>query len=53
VLTSARIEQTLRPAGLDWITALRAPAIKQLAAELCASSSAIGHGEGGAVHSGQ
>jgi hypothetical protein len=53
VLTSARIEQTLRPAGLDWITALRAPAIKQLAAELCASSSAIGHGEGGAVHSGR
>src|SRR5256714_12371345 len=33
VLTSARIEQTLRPAGLDWITALRALAIKQLAAE--------------------
>src|SRR5712672_2772353 len=33
VLTSARIEQTLRPAGLDRITALRAPAIKQLAAE--------------------
>src|SRR5215470_2631633 len=32
VLTSARIEQALRPAGLDWITALRAPAIKQLAA---------------------
>jgi Transposase DDE domain len=33
VLTSARIEETLRPAGLDWITALRAPAIKALAAE--------------------
>src|SRR5437667_9684763 len=33
LLTSARIAQTLRPAGLDWITALRAPAIKQLAAE--------------------
>src|ERR1700748_2722427 len=33
LLTSARIEQTLRPAGLDWITALRAPALKQLAAE--------------------
>jgi hypothetical protein len=33
LLTSARIDQTLRPAGLDWITALRAPAIKQLAAE--------------------
>ena len=32
LLTSARIEQTIRPAGLDWITALRAPAIKQLAA---------------------
>src|SRR6202007_21255 len=33
LLTSAPIEQTLRPAGLGWITALRAPAIKQLAAE--------------------
>ena len=33
ILTSARIKQTLRPAGLDWITALRAPAIKQLAAK--------------------
>src|SRR4029453_10557886 len=33
LLTSVRIEQTLRPAGLDWITALRAPAIRQLAAE--------------------
>jgi hypothetical protein len=31
MLTAARIEQTLRPAGLDWITALRAPAIQQLA----------------------
>jgi hypothetical protein len=33
MLTSARIEQTLRPAGLDWITALRGPAIRQLAAD--------------------
>lgn len=33
MLTSARIEQTLRPAGLDWISALRGPAIRQLAAE--------------------
>ena len=33
LLTNARIEETLRPAGLDWITALRAPAIKALAAE--------------------
>lgn len=33
MLTEARIAQTLRPAGLDWITALRAPAIKTLAAE--------------------
>jgi Transposase DDE domain len=33
LLTEARITETLRPAGLDWITALRAPAIKALAAE--------------------
>ena len=33
LLTDARINETLRPAGLDWITALRAPAIKALAAE--------------------
>jgi len=33
MITDARIEQGLRPAGLDWITALRAPAIKALAAE--------------------
>ncbi len=33
MLTQARIEKTLRPAGLDWITALRAPAIQVLAAE--------------------
>jgi len=32
MLTSARIDETLRPAGLDWITALRAPAIQALAA---------------------
>ena len=32
VLTAARIELALRPAGLDWITALRAPAIQSLAA---------------------
>ena len=31
MLTAARIEQALRPAGLDWITALRGPAIRQLA----------------------
>jgi Transposase DDE domain len=33
MLTSARIEQDLKPAGLDWITALRAPAIQTLAAQ--------------------
>jgi len=33
MITDARIEQTLRPAGLDWITALRARAIQQLAVE--------------------
>jgi len=33
MITDARIEEALRPAGLDWITALRAPAIRELAAE--------------------
>ncbi len=33
MITSARIEVELKPAGLDWITALRAPAIQALAAE--------------------
>lgn len=33
MLTSARIEQVLRPAALDWISSLRAPQIAQLAAE--------------------
>ena len=33
MITQARIEQELKPAGLDWITALRAPAIQKLAAE--------------------
>jgi hypothetical protein len=33
MITSARIEQDLKPAGLDWITALRAPAIQALAAD--------------------
>jgi Transposase DDE domain len=32
LITSARIAQDLVPAGLDWITALRAPAIQKLAA---------------------
>jgi Transposase DDE domain len=33
MVTQARIEGDLTPAGLDWITALRAPAIQKLAAE--------------------
>jgi DDE family transposase len=33
LITSARIDILLKPAGLDWITALRAPAIKALMAE--------------------
>jgi hypothetical protein len=33
MITDARAKQVLRPAGLDWITALRAPAIKDLTAE--------------------
>jgi hypothetical protein len=32
MITRARIEADLKPAGLDWITALRAPAIQALAA---------------------
>jgi hypothetical protein len=32
MITTARIEQDLKPAGLDWITALRAPAIQALVA---------------------
>jgi transposase len=34
MLTSARIEQVLKPQGMDWITSLRAPQIAQLAAEV-------------------
>jgi len=33
MITQARIEEDLKPAGIDWITALKAPAIQQLAAE--------------------
>jgi Transposase DDE domain len=33
LITQARIEGDLKPAGLDWITALRAPAIQKLAGE--------------------
>jgi hypothetical protein len=33
MLTSARIEQVLRPEGMDWVSSLRAPQIAQLAQE--------------------
>ena len=33
MITSARIEADLKPAGLDWISALRAPAVQALVAE--------------------
>ena len=33
MITAARIEEDLAPAGLDWLTALRAPAIQALAAD--------------------
>jgi hypothetical protein len=33
MITDARIREDLKPAGLDWITALRAPSIQKLAAE--------------------
>ena len=32
MITEARIAEDVRPAGLDWLTALRAPAIQKLAA---------------------
>jgi hypothetical protein len=32
MITAARLEETVKPAGLDWITALRAPAIRDLVA---------------------
>jgi hypothetical protein len=31
MITEARLDETIKPAGLDWITALRAPAIRGLA----------------------
>ena len=31
MITQARIDDDLKPAGLDWISALRGPAIKALA----------------------
>jgi transposase len=34
MLTSARIEQVLKPQGMDWISSLRAPQIMLLASEL-------------------
>ena len=33
LITSARIDEDLRPAGFDWMTALRAPALAKLAGE--------------------
>lgn len=33
MITSARIRDELKPAGLDWITCLRAPAVQALAAD--------------------
>lgn len=33
MLTSARIDNTLKPEGLDWVSSLRAPQVAQLAAE--------------------
>ena len=33
MITSARIEQVLKPQGMDWVSSLRAPQIAQLAAE--------------------
>ena len=35
LLTSARIREAVKPAGLDWVTALRAPEVQKLAAAGC------------------
>lgn len=35
LLTSARIREEVKPAGLDWVTALRAPEVQKLAAAGC------------------
>ncbi len=35
LLTSARIREEVKPAGLDWITSLRAPEVQKLAAGGC------------------
>ena len=35
MITQARIDEDLRPAGLDWITALRAPALQELVGGGC------------------
>ena len=43
MLTSARIEQTLRPAGLDWITALRAPGDQAIGGRRAAAILAVRH----------
>jgi transposase len=39
MITEARLNKTLKPAGLDWITALRAPAIRDLAKAVAISRS--------------
>ena len=43
LLTQARIRDELRPAGLDWISALRAPAIRELARQGAIQMSLFDH----------
>ena len=38
MLTAARLREDVRPGGLDWITALRAPQVKKLAGTATCSS---------------
>ena len=50
MLTSARIDDELRPAALDWITALRAPQIKALVRRRRAAAVAVRRAEPGRDH---
>ncbi len=51
LLTEARIRDELRPAGLDWISALRAPAIRELARQGAFQMSLFDHQDLAAITS--
>jgi Transposase DDE domain len=51
MITQARIREDLKPAGLDWVTALRAPAIQALAADGPLQPSLFDDRDIGEIHS--